>query len=147
MAHSSTDPKDRGISAQLGNLADGFSRLVAQHLALARLELAEDVKVLGKNAAMVAAFIPFVLIGYVFLCVGIAAWVAQSLGWAAGFAIVGGVHLVLGGVGIALAVSRLKGRAVLDDSMEEIQRSASVLSRNRLPAVSAQAAVEPSHVR
>jgi len=134
------DIKERGLSAQLGSLADGLSRLVAQHLALAKLELAEDLKMLGKNAGLIAAFVPFVLIGYVFLCVALSAWVAQSLGWAAGFAIVGGAHLVLGGLGIAVAVSRIKGRAVLDASMAEIQRSASVLS-------AVNPAVERAHVR
>lgn len=121
---------DRGISALLGNLADGFSKLVTQHLALARMELIEDVKVLGKNAGMIAAFVPFVLLGYALLMVALSALLAVNagLGWAAGFGIVGGVHLVGGAIGIALAASKLKHRQVLDGSMEEIHKSAAVLS-------------------
>lgn len=137
MAPQVVDMKDRGISAQLGNLADGFSRLVVQHIALAKTELAEDAKALGKNAGMVAAFIPFVLIGYVFLMVALAAVLARWTGWAGGFAIVGGTHLLLGGIGIAVAVSKLKSRPVLDGSMAEIHRSAAVLSPGSLQQTSA----------
>src|SRR5687768_4239428 len=114
--------RDTGISALLGNLADGFSKLVTQHIALARMELTEDLKVLGMNAAKIAAFVPFVLLGYTFLMVAVSAWIATRLGWAAGFAIVGGAHVVIGGIGIAIAASRLKGRQVLDASMNEINR-------------------------
>ncbi len=44
-------------------MAEGFSRLVSQHLTLARLELAEDAKAMGLDVASIVVFVPFVLVG------------------------------------------------------------------------------------
>lgn len=127
------DVHERGIASLLGELADGFSRLVSQHLALARLELAEDARALGKSAGTVVAGVPFVLVGYTLLMVALAALLRRWVGWAGGFAIVGGANLILGGAAIALALSRLSGRRMMEDTSKELQRTTTALAAAKAP--------------
>ena len=57
-----------GIAGTLSNLAEGMSNLVAQHLQLARLEVAADAKAIGVELAKIVIYLPFVLVGYAVLC-------------------------------------------------------------------------------
>jgi uncharacterized membrane protein YqjE len=123
-----TEQTDRGFSALVGRMADGFSRLVSQHITLARMELAEDAKAMGLDVARIAVFVPFVLVGYFFVCGALAAALAPWLGWAGALALVGAVNLVGGAAGILRAVSRLKARQVMDNSSQELSKSVAVLS-------------------
>jgi uncharacterized membrane protein YqjE len=119
---------DRGFTALVGRMADGFSRLVSQHLTLARMELAEDAKAMGRDVARIAIFVPFVLVGYLFLCGWLAVVIAPWLGYAGALLVVGAVNLVGGGVGIMGAVSRLKSRQVMDNTSQELSKSVAVLT-------------------
>jgi uncharacterized membrane protein YqjE len=133
-----TEQTDRGIAALVGRMADSFSRLVSQHLTLARMELAEDIKALGLNVAYIVAFVPFVLVGYLFLCGALSVALASWLGYAGSLALVGGANLVGGGLGIGLAIARLKARGVMDGSAQELSRSVAVLTTVSPPAASQQ---------
>src|SRR4051812_35989445 len=126
MVFGQRPPKDdsQGIPALVSRLADGLGRLITEHIALAKVELAEDVKAMGGELARIAAFIPFVFVGYVFLCGAVAAVLAHFVGTAGGLAIVGGVHVVGGGFGLYRAAMRLKNRKLLDGSMTELTQSA-----------------------
>jgi hypothetical protein len=129
---------ERGIAALVGRMTDGFSRLVSQHIELARAELAQDVRGMGLDVASIAVFVPFVLVGYTFLCAALSALLAQWVGWAGALALVGGANLVGGGVGIYGAISRLRSRSVMDQTSQELNRSVEALTN--LPAApSAQA--------
>ena len=123
-----TEQTDRGISALVGKMADGFSRLVSQHLTLARMELAEDAKAMGLDVARIAVFVPFVLVGYLFVCGALAAALAPALGYAGALGVVGAVNLVGGAIGIMGAVSRLKARQMMDNTSQELSKSVAVLS-------------------
>jgi uncharacterized membrane protein YqjE len=136
-----TEQTDRGITALVGRMADSFSRLVSQHLTLARLELAEDAKAMGLDVARIVAFVPFVLVGYVFLCGALSVALAAWLGYAGALLVVGALNVVGGGLGIWRAVSRLQNRQVMDDTSQELSRSVEVLT-----AVSP-SAVPPSQPR
>ncbi len=133
-----TEQTDRGITALVGRMADSFSRLVSQHLTLARLELAEDAKAMGKDVARIVAFVPFVLVGYVFLCGALAVALSAWLGYAGALAGVGGVNVLAGGLGIWRAVSRLGSRQMMDDSSQELSRSVEALTAVSPPAVASQ---------
>lgn len=115
-------------------VADGFGTLVREHLALARIELIEDVKSVGGDSARVAAFTPFLLVGYLFVCIALAILIGQALGLGWAFLIVGVLNLLVGGVGVALGLGRLKHRRVLDDTVEELRATTALLGTVRQPA-------------
>jgi len=129
-----TEETERGLSTLVGRLTDGFSKLVTQHLSLARVEMVEDVRLMGTDMARIAAFVPFVLVGYTFLCAALSVFLARWLGWGGSFAAVGALNLVVGGVGIARATSRLRIHRLMADTTEEINRSVTVLAQARIPA-------------
>ncbi|MFP2932538.1 phage holin family protein [Pyxidicoccus sp. 3LG] len=128
--HVGSEQTERGITALVGRMADGFSRLVTQHLQLARLELTEDVKATGMDVAMIAAFVPFILVGYAFVCGAIAALLSPFLGWAGALGGVGLLNLAGGAGGAFWAVKRLQARRVMDDSSQELSRSMAALTHS-----------------
>jgi uncharacterized membrane protein YqjE len=145
-----TEQTDRGIAALVGRMADSFSRLVSQHITLARMELAEDAKAMGMDVARIVAFVPFVLVGYVFLCGALSVALAQVMGYGWALAVVGGVNVAGGGLGIWQAISSLKNRRVMDDSSQEISRSVAALTAvSHAPAPSQPRNVlkEPPHAQ
>jgi len=123
---------DRGsgsIANAIAKITDGFSKLVTQHLVLARLELAEDARAVGTELGRMAVFVPFLLVGYGFLCGALALLLGLWLTPAGGFAVVGVANLVVGALGIRAALARLQQRNVLSGTLQEFNRSASVLSQ------------------
>ncbi|QRK14167.1 phage holin family protein [Archangium violaceum] len=134
---------ERKLTALVGRLTDGFSKLVTQHLTLARVELMEDARIMGQDVALIAAFVPFVLVGYAFLCGALAAVLAQWVGWAGSLALVGAVNLVGGVLGITRVAMRLKSHRVMDETTQELERSVAVLAQAPAAAAQAQPAVLP----
>jgi len=117
------------IAVLLTNIADGFGRLVSEHIALARMELKEDAAALAKALRLTVTFFALVLIGYVFLCSAlVAVLAAESMSLAAALAIVGGGNLLLGAVGASLALRRFAKRPVMRETFEQLDRSAASLS-------------------
>lgn len=129
-----TEQTERGLAALVVRMTDGFSRLVTQHLALARVELMDDAQAMGTNVVRIAAFIPFLLMGYAFLCAALSVLLAPWLGWAGALALVGALNLVGGALGIARAVARLRAHRLLDDTAEELSRSVTVLAQAQASA-------------
>lgn len=126
-----TGESDRGgIAGSLGKLADGIGKLVTNHLALARLELGADLKALGADAARVAAFLPFVVIGYAVLMAALSVFLGRYLPLDGALAVVGFVNLAGGAAGIWLALRRMKARRVLGGSLDELKVSAAALTPN-----------------
>lgn len=122
------DESDGSIAGLVSRMADGMGKLVSQHLALAKLELAEDAKAVGGEVAKVAIFLPFVLLGYALLMVALSFVLARWLGLAGGFAVVGAVNLVGGAAAAGLAVSRLRGRKLLTGTVTELERTSERLT-------------------
>jgi Putative Actinobacterial Holin-X, holin superfamily III len=127
-----TEQPDRGggIANTIGKITDGFSKLVTQHIALARLELAEDAKAMGGEIGRMAAFVPFLIVGYALLCGAISVVLARWLSLAGGLALVGALNMVGGTLGIQAAVKRLKGRDVMHTTLQEFNRSAASLAQD-----------------
>jgi uncharacterized membrane protein YqjE len=123
-----TESTDRGITALVGRMADGFSRLVTQHVALARLELSEDARQMGAGLGRIAAFVPFVLTGYALVCAALAVLLARWVGLPGALALVGLANLVGGGLGLARALRHMKSVKVMHGTQEELNRSAAALS-------------------
>src|SRR5437016_7125682 len=91
-AHAAS-PNPPPVKDSLQRLLDGVQSLMREHLALARLEVRDDIKRIARDAALSAAGVPLLLVGYALLMV--AAGLALSLvlpNWAA-FGIVALVNL------------------------------------------------------
>jgi uncharacterized membrane protein YqjE len=122
-----------GLAAALVRITDAVSRLMSEHLALARVELREDARALGLAVARIAVFVPLIVVGYAFLCaavsVALAVWI--GLGWA--LLVVGLLNVFAGALGTLVAASRLRGREVLEETRVEVSRSAEALAEASRP--------------
>lgn len=118
-----------GLAELFGSLAEGLGKLVTEHIELARLELSQEARTLGGQVARLLVFLPFVLIGYLFLCAALAALLSRWLGWGGSLLLVGALNALGGGVGIALAVGALKRRQGMARTVDELKETATVLTR------------------
>ncbi|MBI3180803.1 MAG: phage holin family protein [Myxococcales bacterium] len=116
-----------GLAAHLSQLADGVSRLVAQHVRLARHELAQDARVAVNDSAWLVCCAAIALLGYALLQVTLALLIGRRLGLELSFALVAAANLALGGAGAWAAWARMKARPVLKSSLAELEQSASAL--------------------
>lgn len=116
---------DRNIAALVGRMADGFSKLVSQHIQLARAEMGEDIRGMGKDVARIAMVVPFLLVGYLFVCGAIAALLSSFIGWAGALGLVGGANLAGGGYLLYRALTGFRTRHVMNDTAQELTRSVS----------------------
>lgn len=89
------------VGAQFKQLTDDLSRLVSEHIELAKAELAHTVISTGKDIAFVAVGGVFVAIGYILLACTASIGLGNVVGMALGFLIVACLHLI---VGLGLAV-------------------------------------------
>ncbi len=107
----------------LHSLLEGLQTLTREHLALARAEIKDDLRVMGGDAAVGAAGVPALAAGYLLLMVAIAQLVALWLPLWAAFGIVALVNL---GAGAAISGGRLRKmmdqRLALPGTGEELQR-------------------------
>jgi len=123
---------DDGIVSLLTETLDGFGHLVAMHIKLARLELLADARNCGRKVATVALTIPFLLLGYAILCVGLGVCLSPTLGLGIALLLVGGVHLVGGAIALYIAVRSLQDQRWMAESAHAASGSLSAL-RLRLP--------------
>lgn len=131
--------QDTSIGALLGRVVDGVSRLVTQHLELARLEIAEDARHLGAGLGRLAVFVPFVLVGYAFVCAAASVLLSRWVGLFGALALVGAANLLGGGLGLWRAATRLRSRDMMGTTRQELGRSAGALT--------ATSSKEPPHGR
>ena len=117
------DQANESILALIKETADGFGHLLADHIKLARLELVADVKSYGRQVALIALIVPILFMGYAIVCLGLAALLAPLVGHAGGLLLVGGAHVVIGAIAIAVAVGRLRRAQPMSESVEEMSRS------------------------
>lgn len=128
MAFGGREPVQNGIPALVTKLADGLGKLVTEHITLARLELAEDAKSVGGEVAKMAVFVPFVLVGYAFICGAIAVLLAPLITLAGSLALVGLLNAGGGAYGLYRAAKKLKTTRVMDNTLQEFTESAQVLA-------------------
>lgn len=121
-------------------LAGELGQLLAQHLALAKLELGESARRVGLSVAQIAACAPLVLVGYGFLNAALALALARWMPLPGAVALVGLLNVGGGALGVVVAARALR-RPVLDDSVVELERTAQALALTRSP----RPALEPHH--
>ncbi len=117
------------LGAQLRDLVDSFSELTAQHIRLARVELADDAKFIGIRVGVIAALAPLILVGYGFLCVALAFALQRVIAPDLSYLLVGLLNLAVGAVGISRAVKQLQSRPLLDETMTELDATSTLVRR------------------
>lgn len=124
---------ETGVTDQLRDLTERMSLLVKGHVELATAEALASAKVAAKDGAFVATGVVVALIGYVMLAFALAWGLGHRLGTARSFLLVGGLHLVVGGVVAAVYAARLRGRdrPVLPQTKAELQRDGRFARRLR----------------
>lgn len=121
------------LGTQLREVVDGFSELTAQHIRLARVELAEDARFVGIRVGVIAALAPLILVGYGFLCVALALALRRVMSADLAFLLVGLVNLVGGVAGIAVAAKQLGEKKVMTETLTELEASTSIVLRKETP--------------
>jgi hypothetical protein len=127
----------------LQRLLDGLQTFIREHLALARVEMKQDLRAMGKDLAVSAAGVPALAAGYLLLMTAIAFLLATWLpNWAA-FGLVAVVNLAVGGTLSYVGIRRaMKERVDLPGTAEELQLDrkwlASMKQGNGAPAALAQ---------
>lgn len=119
------------LGIQLRELVDAFSELVAEHVRLARVELAEDARFIGLRLGLMAALAPLILVGYGFLCIALALALRRVMAADLAFLLVGFFNLLLAGVGIAVAGRQLGARKVMNATVAEFESSRAIVLPNR----------------
>jgi uncharacterized membrane protein YqjE len=120
MPDPSTSSKDA-----LQQLLDGLQTFIREHLALVRVEMKEDLRVLGRDLAMGAAGAPALAAGYLLLMIAFAYLLAIWLpNWAA-FGIIAVANLGFGAVLTGSGMRRVMRSRV------ELTRTASEFRRDR----------------
>lgn len=112
---------------QIRELVDAFSELVAQHVRLARMELAQDARFVGVRVGLIAALAPLILVGYGFLCVALALALRRVMAADLAFLLVGVLNLLIGGVGIAIVGRQLGERKVMSATITELDTSTALV--------------------
>ncbi|MBM4783706.1 MAG: phage holin family protein [Archangiaceae bacterium] len=117
------------LGTQLRDVVDGFSELTAQHIRLARLELAQDARFIGVRVGVIAALAPLILVGYGFLCVALALVLRRVMPADLAFLLVGLVNLIGGVAGIAVAATQLNEKKVMHETLTELEDTSSIVLR------------------
>ncbi|MGZ6124098.1 MAG: phage holin family protein [Myxococcales bacterium] len=116
---------DQGTSSKdaLQQLLDGLQTFIREHLALARVEMKEDLRGLGRDLMVGAAGVPALAAGYLLLMMAVGYLLAVWLpAWAA-FGIVAAVNLALGGILTWSGTRRaMEDRVELSGTATEIRR-------------------------
>jgi uncharacterized membrane protein YqjE len=133
MALGRAQDRDGKLANLLGNIVDGFGRLVTEHIALAKLELAKDANGLARELGKLALLLPLIAVGYAFICAALVALLVPTLSVAAALALVGAANLVSGSAGAYVAWKRLKRPPVMENTLDELGRSVSVLKATDYP--------------
>lgn len=115
------------LGLQLNELVHSLSELVGAHVKLAKAELQQNAKDMGVELAKVIAFVPLILIGYLLLMVALSIVIGRALSFEAGFAIVGGVHVVGGGLGVWWAVQGMGKTHPMEHTRAQLSESVEVV--------------------
>ncbi|MGO8968251.1 MAG: phage holin family protein [Myxococcaceae bacterium] len=126
MASQKHTPEAPGVTDLIARLVDGLGELFAQHVALARLELGDEMQAVSRVLATLALVTPLLAVGYALLCLALALALAPWLSLAGGVALVGAANLLGGGLGL-WAVRRTLQRPRLAETQEALRESTTEL--------------------
>jgi uncharacterized membrane protein YqjE len=119
------------VAENLRGVTDGISKLVKEHVELAKIELQSSAKRLALDGSMIAAGALLLALGWVLLMFSIGYALGSSIGLGLSFLIIAAVHIIGGGVLAFVFASRLrtKDKPKLENTTIELQRDRSFLNR------------------
>lgn len=112
------------LGTELRRLSDALSRMIREHLSLAREELRTEARQLGRDAGLGLGAVPFSALALLFLHLAAAAALAEPLGLPVAFLVVAAADLAIGSVLLLTAYRRLHRRSALplSQTQEELRR-------------------------
>ena len=127
-------PKAEGDAATVRQLVaeavDSLGELVADHTRLARLELAADVRIYARATGGVVVAALLLTAGYVLASVAAALALARFTGMRAAFGLVAAFHLLVGGLFVRAASTKIRRTKVLRETVAEARRSVRALAHS-----------------
>jgi hypothetical protein len=117
-----------GVLELVQQTAEDLAALVGKHLKLARLEFSEDLLKVASRARLIVVLGVLMAVGYALAMAGLAVLLGGNRGVGVPLLMVGGAHLGICGVWMVVAVRRLSGMQLMDDSSGEAQRSFDTLT-------------------
>lgn len=121
------------VADNLRGVTEGLSRLISDHVELAKSELSENLKQAAKDLSLVGAGVGLLLLGWVLLMFAAGFALGAVVGDGVAFLIVSGVHLLVGLVLVVAFGSRLKNKDKLapEETQQELRRDRHFLHRVR----------------
>ena len=116
-----------GIVDLVRETVDGLRTLIADHIKLARVELATDLKTYGRSVAALAAAGGVLAVGYVFAWIAAALGLGRIIGPPLAFVVVAALHVVAGGVAIAWAMGKVRRTKLMNDTVVETKTTVQAL--------------------
>jgi len=106
-------PPEKSLAQVLSEFKDELKEFAATRLAMLRAEMREKISVVSSALPAIAAGAVLALVAMLFLSFALVALVAMALGgsagaWAAAFAFIGALFLLIGGIAIAFGARRLR---------------------------------------
>ncbi|WP_373045128.1 phage holin family protein [Vulgatibacter sp.] len=130
-----TAPDDRErqpLGREVKRLTDALSRLVRDHMDLAKAELREDARRYALDAAFGATALPFAFAALLLLDVALALGLGGWLGMAWGFVVVGALNFTVAAILGGLALERIrKHTKPLPETAEEMERNKALVQQLR----------------
>lgn len=115
--------KRDGVLGVARETADALGRLTLQHLRLARLEIRSDLRAMGLEAGTIAVLGALAVVGYGLTMAGLAVIIGG--GWKGGvpLLLIGVGHVLAAGLGILIAMARLRRLRPMNLTADEVNRS------------------------
>lgn len=131
MQERRTDSDVPAVAENVKDFTDSVNRLVREHVELAKAEVQDRFKKLGRDVVLCIAALFLFTVGYGLLVFGLTVGLGQVLGLVPAFLIVAGLHLVVGGVLFVVYGRRLAGpdKPSLEMTTKELQRDKRFVNR------------------
>lgn len=123
-----TETDAASVRRLVADAVDSLGELLADHIKLARVELATDVRIYAGATGAVAGAALLMTVGYVLAAVAAALALARFMGMPAAFGLVAAFHLLVGLLCARSASSRVRQTKVLRESMAEARQSVHMLA-------------------
>jgi len=104
VSHATTTNSRKSIADLVREALDALVDVISTQIRLVEARLVANVK----GVARIVIFVPFVVIGYLFVLTSLTLWLGEPLGYVGAFAIIGGTQVTIGATGALIAMKRLR---------------------------------------